>query len=159
MKIKTESVIYQIVCYFLYCRFWAPKRPFNLAFCPQDGRISGSIFLFYSLHFKTSKSFNRFVSQFLSLRNDKTALHTLNIHHEGTDDEPRQLKRIIKYAFLHGLKHVFSTCYLGHHPLCYFSCHTLTSLNLCANNNIIISNFFEFACINQLVSKILWLLW
>jgi hypothetical protein len=95
-----------------------------------------------SLHFKTCKSFNRFVSQILSLRDDKTALHTLNFHREG-NMESRQLKRILKYAFDHSVQllDVDSSCYLEHYPLPYVSYHTLTSLTLCANNDMIRSQY------------------
>jgi hypothetical protein len=88
-------------------------------------------------HFMTRRGFNRSVSQFLSLRDGKIALHTLNVHSKGNIHSSK-LKRIIKYAIDHSVQllDVESTCYLEHYPFPNVSCHTLTSLTLCANNHI-----------------------
>lgn len=86
-------------------------------------------------HFETRKGFIRFVSQFLYLRDNKTALHTLHLHREGVI-WPRHLKWVIKYAFDHGVQllDVDSTFNHQHYPLPCVSCDTLTSLTLCRND-------------------------
>ncbi|XP_073224417.1 putative F-box/FBD/LRR-repeat protein At1g78760 [Cicer arietinum] len=82
-------------------------------------------------HFKTLKGFTKFVSRILSLRDHSTALHTLHFHHHGIV-QPNLLRRLIKYAVSHNVQqmriHVY--CDIQHFPPCFFSCQTLTSLNL-----------------------------
>lgn len=81
--------------------------------------------------FKSLSKFNRFVSRVFSLRDNKTALHALDFHCES-HIQHRLLKRIIKYAFSHNVKilDIWMGCTTEPFPLCYFSSHTLTSLNL-----------------------------
>ncbi|XP_024634421.1 F-box/LRR-repeat protein At3g26922 [Medicago truncatula] len=83
-------------------------------------------------HFKKNpKGFTKFVSQILSLRNDSTALHTLDFHCRGRL-ELHILERILKYAFSHNVQRlgVDLSCNIPQFPLSFFSCHTLTSLDL-----------------------------
>lgn len=88
-----------------------------------------------SCHFETRMGFTIFVSQFLYLRDNKTALHTLDLHRDGVI-WPGYLMWVIKYAFDHGVQllDVDSTFYYQHYPLPYVLCRTLTSLTLCTNN-------------------------
>jgi len=85
-----------------------------------------------SRHFKKNlKGFTKFVSQILSLRNDSTALHTLDFHCRGSL-ELHILERILKYAFSHNVQRlgVDVSCNIPQFPLSFFSCHTLRFLNL-----------------------------
>ncbi|CAL5189326.1 unnamed protein product [Lathyrus oleraceus] len=85
-----------------------------------------------SSHFKTFLSFTNFVSQILSLRNDKTSLHALNFQSLYNDIEPHLLKSILNYAFSPNLQllHMSMAVKTQQFSLCNFSSHTLTSLNL-----------------------------
>ncbi|CAK8537573.1 unnamed protein product [Lathyrus sativus] len=93
---------------------------------------------FLSFNYRNSEaieSFTKFVSQFLSLRNDKTSLQALNF--ECRDFiKPHLLKRIMKYVFSHNVQqlHMTVACNIERFPLCNFSCHTLTSLRLTSCN-------------------------
>lgn len=84
-----------------------------------------------SRHFKNLKGFTKFVTKILSLRNDSTALHTLDFYYGGTIN-PRILKKILKYAFSHKVKElqVDVECRIPQFPPSFFTCHTLTSLKL-----------------------------
>jgi hypothetical protein len=92
-----------------------------------------SILSLNSRHFKTLGGFTKFVSRFLSLRDKKTALHTLNFLREGIM-QSRLLKRIIKYVVSHNIQQIdiSAACYIEHFSLCHISCHTLMSLNISA---------------------------
>ncbi|XP_058762677.1 putative F-box/FBD/LRR-repeat protein At1g78760 [Vicia villosa] len=83
-----------------------------------------------SFYFKSVKGFNEFVSRILFLRDDKTSLYALNFYYRHINNH--LLKRVMKYAFSHNvkvLKILMGSCYESF-PLCYFSSHTLTSLNI-----------------------------
>jgi len=69
-------------------------------------------------------------------------------------------ERILKYAFDHSVQllDVDSSCYIEHYPLPYVSCHTLTSLTLCANNDIcsrspLFETSLNFPALNSLCLK------
>jgi hypothetical protein len=82
-------------------------------------------------HFSTVQSFDHFVSQFLSLRDGSMSIHTLNFSNSYSM-RFSILRRTIKYAVSHNLQHLLvdRTCNIEYFPSCFFSCHTLTSLNL-----------------------------
>jgi len=84
-----------------------------------------------SSHFKTLKSFTKFVSQVLSLRDDSTALHTLHFHRKGSV-EPPVLSKLIEYAASHNVQRldISAKCDGVYFPPYFFKCNTLTSLNL-----------------------------
>ncbi|XP_058747709.1 F-box protein At3g59150-like isoform X2 [Vicia villosa] len=77
------------------------------------------------------EKFTRFVSQCLSLRDDKASLQALNFECREFI-KPHLLKRIMKYVFSHNVQqlHMAVACNILHFPLCNFPCHTLTSLRL-----------------------------
>jgi hypothetical protein len=86
-----------------------------------------------SSHFRIKGKFHVFVSQFLSLRDGTTAIHTLNLYRRRYRECSRSLlQKIIKYAVSHNVQHLLIdyTCDIEHFPSCFFKCHTLTSLNL-----------------------------
>ncbi|KAL5078644.1 hypothetical protein RYX36_007065 [Vicia faba] len=89
-----------------------------------------------SCYFKTLISFTNFVSQILSLRNDKTPLQALNFQSHLGNIDPHLLKRILNYAYAFSpnlqLLHMSMACNIQQFSLCNFSSHTLTSLNLTA---------------------------
>jgi hypothetical protein len=80
---------------------------------------------------KSLKGFAKFVSCILSKRDSSTALHTLDFQCPGFV-EPRILKRILKYAVSHFVQQlqISVRCDIEHFTSCFFSCHTLTSLDL-----------------------------
>ncbi|CAJ2639018.1 unnamed protein product [Trifolium pratense] len=77
-----------------------------------------------SSHFNT-------VSRIFSLRDDSTALDTLNFSPSGLM-EPRLLERVIEYIVSHNIKllRMDVICDIEHFKPCLFSCQTLTYLNL-----------------------------
>jgi hypothetical protein len=87
-----------------------------------------------SSKFTTLKAFNKFVSHILSQRDPSTSLYTFDLYREGKI-EPLLLKRILKYVFSHNtqLLKIDVGCRDLEFPLSFFSCHTLTSLNLSVN--------------------------
>jgi len=88
-------------------------------------------------YFRTIKSFNKFVSRILSLRNASTPLRSLDfLPHHGTVG-PRLVQRIAKYAVSHHVQQLSFNikCDIQHFPTCFFSCHTLTSLKLSLTNS------------------------
>jgi hypothetical protein len=97
-----------------------------------------SILSLNSRHFKTPRGFTKFVSRFLSLRDKKTELHTLNLFHRKGIMQSHLLKRIFKYAVSHNIQQldISAACYTEHFSLCHISCHTLMSLNISANVEI-----------------------
>lgn len=84
-----------------------------------------------STHFKTLKSFTKFVSRVLSLRDESTALHTLLFNRKGSV-EPPILSKLIEYAASHNVQRldIFVRCDGVYIPPYFFKCNTLTSLNL-----------------------------
>ncbi|XP_057425452.1 putative F-box/FBD/LRR-repeat protein At1g78760 [Lotus japonicus] len=84
-----------------------------------------------SSNFWTYKSFTKFVSRLLTLRDGSTALHGLDFEHDG-HIQPHLLKRIVKYAVSHNVQRLglSVTCAIEHFPPSVFSCETLTSLKL-----------------------------
>ncbi|PNY01114.1 F-box/LRR-repeat protein [Trifolium pratense] len=80
---------------------------------------------------KNLKGFSKFVSWILSKRDASTALHTLDFDRTGLV-EPHLLKRIVKYAVSHHVQRlrIVIKCDIQHLPSCFFSCRTLTSLDL-----------------------------
>lgn len=85
----------------------------------------------YSFGGKNLKGFTKFVSSILSKRDASTALHTLDFQRTGFV-EPHILKKILKYAVSHNVQQlqIFVTCDIEHFTSSFFSCHTLTSLDL-----------------------------
>jgi len=97
-----------------------------------------------SIHFpKNLKGFTKFVSHIFSLRNDTTSLLALDFHRSGKTD-PQLLKRILKYAFSHNVQQlrVDVNCIIPQFPPSFFSCHTLTNLNLRVDENYPHQNLF-----------------
>ncbi|AES68010.2 F-box/LRR-repeat protein At3g26922 isoform X2 [Medicago truncatula] len=84
-----------------------------------------------SSNFRTEKSLAEFLSHFLSLRDGSTTIHTLDVHCLYYL-EPSLFQMIIKYAISHNVQHLLMNfpCRIDLFPSCFFSCHTLTSLNL-----------------------------
>ena len=86
----------------------------------------------HSLYTSTNlKGFAKFVSSILSKRDASTALHTVDFPRTGFV-EPHILKRILKYAVSHNVQQlqIILRCDIEHFTSCFFSCHTLTSLDL-----------------------------
>jgi len=71
------------------------------------------------------------VSRILTKRDSSTALHTLDFQCPGFV-EPRILKRILKYAVSHNVQQlqISVRCDIQHFTSRFFSCQTLTSLDL-----------------------------
>ncbi|XP_058730948.1 F-box/LRR-repeat protein At3g26922-like isoform X2 [Vicia villosa] len=85
----------------------------------------------HSTDFSTFKSFTKFVSKILSLRDGSIALQTLDFERVGSI-EPHLLKRIVNYAFARNVQR-FGMSVKGdicHILPCISSCRTLTSLKL-----------------------------
>jgi len=99
-----------------------------------------------SSHFRTEESFNEFLSQFLSLRDGSTTIHTLNVYFPYYL-EPSLFQMIIKYIISHNVQHLLMNfpCRIDLFSSCFFSCHTLTSLNL--------SGYDIFLCPIQIFPK------
>ncbi|XP_058722063.1 putative F-box/LRR-repeat protein At5g02930 [Vicia villosa] len=91
----------------------------------------------YRFSFETLESITNFVSQFLSLRDDKTDTQTL-IFYCPVYIESHLLERILKYAFSHHVQQLDMSvaCNIRQFPLCNFSYHTLTSLKLTSCNKL-----------------------
>jgi hypothetical protein len=91
-----------------------------------------------SSHFTTLMAFTKFYSNIFSLRDASAPLHVLDFHRKGTM-EPHLLKMILKYAFSHNVQRlkVDTLSNIQQFPPSFFSCNTLTSLNLnlCVNYN------------------------
>ncbi|KAK7351215.1 hypothetical protein VNO77_10506 [Canavalia gladiata] len=87
--------------------------------------------ILHSSDFWTFKSFTKFVSKLLSLRDNSLALHRLDFERHGCI-EPQLIKRIVKYAISHNVQQlgISVKCDISHIPPCIFSCQTLTSLKL-----------------------------
>ncbi|GAU50207.1 hypothetical protein TSUD_376600 [Trifolium subterraneum] len=85
----------------------------------------------YYVHWENLKCFSRFVSWILSKRDASTALHAVDFERRGLVD-PNLLKRIVKYAVSHNVQRlqIHVKCEIQHFPSCFFSCYTLTSLDL-----------------------------
>jgi hypothetical protein len=85
----------------------------------------------HSTDFTTFKSFTKFVSKILSLRDGSIALQALDFERVGSI-EPHLLKRIVNYAFSHNVKRLGISVKgdICHILPCISSCRTLTSLKL-----------------------------
>jgi len=86
------------------------------------------------------------VSRILSLRDDLTSLHTLDLYNRCTHDfdfvDPNILKSIVNYAVSHNVQQVqiCVTCDIQQLPFCLFSSQTLTSLDLSIHHRILRGN-------------------
>jgi len=100
------------------------KRWINLWKCLPTLTLSSS-------NFRTMESLSEFLSQFLSLRDGSTTIHTLDVYCLYYL-EPSLFQMIVKYAITHNIQHLLMNfpCHIDLFPSCFFSCHTLTSLNL-----------------------------
>ncbi|AES69170.2 F-box/RNI/FBD-like domain protein, putative [Medicago truncatula] len=87
--------------------------------------------------FKTRKGFTKFVSRFLSLHDESTALRRLSLDRDGIIVPPL-LERILNYVVSHNVKRlrIHVKCDIQHFPSCLFSCHTLTSLRFYVSTRI-----------------------
>ncbi|KAK7311665.1 hypothetical protein RJT34_09948 [Clitoria ternatea] len=87
--------------------------------------------ILHSSDFWTFKTFTKFVSRLLSLRDGSSAINDLDFERHGCI-EPQLLKRIVKYAVSHNVQRlgISVKCDISHFPPCIFSCRTLTSLKL-----------------------------
>ncbi|XP_004504897.1 F-box/LRR-repeat protein At1g55660-like isoform X3 [Cicer arietinum] len=85
----------------------------------------------HSTNFSTFKSFTKFVSKILTLRDGSIALHALDFERIGSI-EPHLLKRIVNYAFSHNVQRLGISVKgdICHILPCISSCRTLTSLKL-----------------------------
>jgi hypothetical protein len=85
--------------------------------------------------FRYLSIFREFVSQFLSLRDDSTATCALRL--PNCDSLGISLfQKTIKYAVSHNVEHLqLNVPTIEFFPSCFFSCLTLTSLNLKASYN------------------------
>jgi hypothetical protein len=107
-----------------------------------------------SSQIRARPKFTKFVSNILSLRDASTSLYTLDLHRGGSTD-PQLLKRILKYAFSHNVQRVQikTNCYPGlQFPPSFFSCHTLSSLNLrfCYNYQTLFPNSLNLPALTNL---------
>jgi hypothetical protein len=87
-----------------------------------------------TLGFKTYKNFEELVSQVLSLRDHSTRLFDLRLcpNHLGSAS---LFQKTIEYAVSHNVKHLLvNFTAIEHFPSCFFSCRTLTTLNISAYN-------------------------
>jgi hypothetical protein len=89
-----------------------------------------------SSYFNTMDGFTEFIAQFLSLRDDSTALDYLLFNSKGMV-EPQILERILKYAVSHNVQQLLIVLNynIEHIPSCIFSCLTLTSLKLVVSHH------------------------
>ena len=80
---------------------------------------------------KSFKGRSKLVSRILSLRNDSTALYTLEFICDRELVEPHTLKSIVNYAASHNVERLLIsfTCDIQQLPPCLFSCQALTSFN------------------------------
>ncbi|KAJ1424744.1 Leucine-rich repeat domain superfamily [Sesbania bispinosa] len=87
--------------------------------------------LLHSSDFSSFKSFTKFVSRLLSLRDNSVALQGLDFERRGCI-EPHLLKRIVNYAVSHNVQRLGMSIHCDIHciPPSFFSCQTLTSLKL-----------------------------
>ncbi|KEH25353.1 F-box/RNI/FBD-like domain protein [Medicago truncatula] len=100
-----------------------------------------------SSQFKNLKCFIKFVGQFLSLRDESTILHDFKFQclsdwecgmHKKSQIRTfkyvvsHNIERIFEYVVSHNVKglHIDIQCDINYFPPSFFSCHTLTSLNL-----------------------------
>ncbi|GAU16407.1 hypothetical protein TSUD_117560 [Trifolium subterraneum] len=89
--------------------------------------------LIFSSNHRTFEDYKEFLSQFLSLRDHSTDIHTLHMRRSYTAFDS-EFKEAIKYAVLHNVKHLqLDVPNIECFPSCFFSCLTLTSLNLSAH--------------------------
>ncbi|AES68400.1 putative F-box domain, leucine-rich repeat domain, L domain-containing protein [Medicago truncatula] len=96
-------------------------------------------------HFSTEESFEQFISMLLSLRDHSTDIHSLVFHFQWTHVLSRDLYlKTIEYAFSHNVQH-FQILYTAvkHLPSCFFSSHTLTSLNLTGKDLMVPSGWYQ----------------
>jgi hypothetical protein len=89
-----------------------------------------------SERFDNEWDFDEFISNILSLRDSSTALHSLDTVRDGDGDctmNHQLLRRIVKYAVSHHVQQlrINVDCDIRHLPSFFFSCQTLTSLQLC----------------------------
>ncbi|XP_057440203.1 F-box/LRR-repeat protein At4g14096-like [Lotus japonicus] len=84
-----------------------------------------------SSDFSSLRSFTKFMSRLLTLRDGSIALQNLDFEREGFV-EPHLLKRIMKYAVSHNIQQLRLSvrCDIKHFPHCIISSKTLTSLKL-----------------------------
>jgi hypothetical protein len=88
--------------------------------------------LIFSSDLKTKDSYKQCLSQFLSLRDHSTDIHTLRMDHNYTFHFSK-FEEAIEYAVLHNVKHLqLDVPDIRRFPSCFFSCPTLTSLSLSA---------------------------
>jgi len=94
--------------------------------------------IFNSDPFQYLDSFNNFVSQVFSLRDDSTALHTLEFTEEEDFVEPEILESLVEYAVSHNVQRLqtYITFHIQQSPSCLFSSQTLTSLHLSVHPRI-----------------------
>ncbi|XP_057425405.1 F-box/LRR-repeat protein 13-like isoform X2 [Lotus japonicus] len=87
--------------------------------------------ILHSSDFFTLKSFAKFVSRLLTLRDGSTALKGLDFN-RYCFIQPHLLERIVKYAVSHNVQRIGLSIMYGFElvPPCIFSCETLTSLKL-----------------------------
>jgi len=92
-------------------------------------------------NFSTEESFQEFASQILSLRDDSTSIHTLCFHHTF-NLKASLFQRIVKYAISHNVQHLLIDIsrHITDFPSFFFSCHTLTSLDLFGLGHTIFPN-------------------
>ncbi|KEH32811.1 F-box/FBD/LRR-repeat protein At1g78750 [Medicago truncatula] len=112
-----------------------------------------------SSHFRTSDSFEEFVSQILSLRDGSITIRVLDFQRNYCM-EHSLLQRIIKYVVSHNVQHLIMDfpCDINHFPSCFFSCQTLTSLNLSGfhilfGHKLIFPNFLNLPALTSLSLK------
>ncbi|XP_045824242.1 F-box/FBD/LRR-repeat protein At5g53840-like [Trifolium pratense] len=110
--------------------------------------------------FKTNENLEKFASQLLSLRDHSTALSDLRLcaNHLAIASP---FQKTIEYAVSHNVKHLLvNLAAIEHFPSCFFSCLTLTTLNLSAYNiffnfgrTIIFPDFFNLPELTTLSLK------
>ncbi|CAL5213525.1 unnamed protein product [Lathyrus oleraceus] len=91
------------------------------------------ILTMHCFDFSSLKSFDKFVSRILSLRDNSIVLHALDFVRNGSV-ESRLLRRIAHYVLSHNVKllrlRIDVKCDIAHILPCVSSCHSLTSLKL-----------------------------
>ncbi|XP_058760191.1 F-box/FBD/LRR-repeat protein At1g16930-like [Vicia villosa] len=100
-----------------------------------------------SSQFTTVEIFTEFVSRILSLRDNSTELHTLELRRHKVM-ESCLLETILKYAVSHNVQRldIGVTCDIQRFPTCLLSCRTLTYLDLYVSHPTVYGTTILFPC-------------
>jgi hypothetical protein len=99
--------------------------------------------------------FEKFVSQFFSMRDRSTALQVLDFYSKGRAGAQRRLEIILGYIVSHNVQQIqINVETFQHFPPCLFSCHNLTSLRISNDyiygDRILFPNSLNFPALTSL---------